>query len=98
MELQESLEKIRMNCVDDMSSNVHLPFTGTVRYVGPIDFADGVWIGVELRSPKGRHDGVVQGKRYFNAKPEHGVLVRPSRVSVRGISGTKLLRETFSPD
>ncbi|KAM6221523.1 CAP-Gly domain-containing linker protein 4 isoform 1-T1 [Rhynchocyon petersi] len=66
---------------------------GTVRYVGPTDFASGIWLGLELRSAKGKNDGTVGDKRYFTCKPNHGVLVRPSRVTYRGINGSKLVDE-----
>uniref|UniRef100_A0A4X1TJM4 CAP-Gly domain containing linker protein family member 4 n=1 Tax=Sus scrofa TaxID=9823 RepID=A0A4X1TJM4_PIG len=66
---------------------------GTVRYVGPTDFASGIWLGLELRSAKGKNDGAVGDKRYFTCKPNHGVLVRPSRVTYRGINGAKLVDE-----
>ncbi|XP_059841664.1 CAP-Gly domain-containing linker protein 4-like isoform X3 [Hypanus sabinus] len=62
-----------------------------IRYIGPTDFAPGVWLGLELRSPKGKNDGSVGEKRYFTCKPNYGVLVRPSRVTYRGINGTKLV-------
>ncbi|CAL8104193.1 unnamed protein product [Calicophoron daubneyi] len=64
---------------------------GIVRYIGPITFADGIWLGIELRKPRGRHDGSVAGKRYFTCRPGHGLLVRPSRVFCRGINAVKLL-------
>ncbi|VDM32272.1 unnamed protein product [Hydatigera taeniaeformis] len=64
---------------------------GTLRYIGPVDFTDGLWLGVELRGPHGRHDGAVAGHRYFTCTPNHGVLVRPSRVTFRGINAAKLL-------
>ncbi|OXB82823.1 UNVERIFIED_CONTAM: hypothetical protein H355_010393, partial [Colinus virginianus] len=64
---------------------------GTIRYIGPTDFAPGVWLGLELRSAKGKNDGSVGEKRYFTCKQNHGVLVRPSRVTYRGISGAKLV-------
>ncbi|XP_016152674.1 PREDICTED: CAP-Gly domain-containing linker protein 4 [Ficedula albicollis] len=64
---------------------------GTIRYIGPTDFAPGIWLGLELRSAKGKNDGSVGEKRYFSCKLNHGVLVRPSRVTYRGISGTKLV-------
>nr|XP_019590959.1 PREDICTED: CAP-Gly domain-containing linker protein 4 [Rhinolophus sinicus] len=67
---------------------------GTVRYVGPTDFAAGTWLGLELRSAKGKNDGAVGDTRYFTCKPNHGVLVRPSRVTYRGINGSKLVDET----
>ncbi|XP_056284263.1 kinesin-like protein KIF13B isoform X2 [Pseudoliparis swirei] len=61
--------------------------SGTVRYVGPADFADGVWVGVELEVPAGKNDGSVAGKHYFHCNPGYGVLVRPHRVSRAGGSG-----------
>ena len=61
--------------------------------MGPTDFGDGTWLGVELRTPKGKNDGCVQGRRYFSCKADHGLLVRPSKVTVRGINGAKLLGE-----
>ncbi|XP_040352346.1 CAP-Gly domain-containing linker protein 4 isoform X1 [Herpailurus yagouaroundi] len=67
---------------------------GTVRYVGPTEFASGIWLGLELRSAKGKNDGAVGDKRYFTCKPNHGVLVRPSRVTYRGINGSKLVDES----
>nr|KAF6446302.1 CAP-Gly domain containing linker protein family member 4 [Rousettus aegyptiacus] len=66
---------------------------GTVRYVGPTGFASGIWLGLELRSAKGKNDGAVGDTRYFTCKPNHGVLVRPSRVTYRGINGSKLVDE-----
>ncbi|XP_038607082.1 CAP-Gly domain-containing linker protein 4 isoform X1 [Tachyglossus aculeatus] len=64
---------------------------GIIRYVGPADFAPGIWLGLELRNAKGKNDGSVADKRYFTCKPNHGVLVRPSRVTYRGINGSKLV-------
>ena len=37
--------------------------TGVLRYLGPTDFAKGVWAGVELDEPQGKNDGAVAGKR-----------------------------------
>nr|XP_004559335.1 CAP-Gly domain-containing linker protein 4 isoform X4 [Maylandia zebra] len=65
-----------------------------IRYLGTADFAPGLWLGLELRSPKGKNDGSVGGRRYFSCRPGHGVLVRPSRVTYRGINGSRLVNET----
>lgn len=36
---------------------------GILRFVGPTEFAQGLWGGVELDQPIGKNDGAVQGKR-----------------------------------
>ncbi|KAI2549506.1 kinesin family member 13B [Homo sapiens] len=54
--------------------------TGVVRYVGPADFQEGTWVGVELDLPSGKNDGSIGGKQYFRCNPGYGLLVRPSRV------------------
>ncbi|KAG7510608.1 hypothetical protein JOB18_026502 [Solea senegalensis] len=64
-----------------------------IRYLGTADFAPGLWLGLELRSPKGKNDGSVGDRRYFTCRPGHGVLVRPSRVTYRGINGSCLVKE-----
>ncbi|MGH0144646.1 UNVERIFIED_CONTAM: hypothetical protein FKN15_048499 [Acipenser sinensis] len=55
--------------------------TGTIHYVGLVDFSEGMWVGVELDLPAGKHDGTVQGKEYFHCASGHGVFVKPSRLS-----------------
>nr|XP_046195576.1 LOW QUALITY PROTEIN: kinesin-like protein KIF13B [Oncorhynchus gorbuscha] len=61
--------------------------SGMLRYVGPTDFAEGTWVGVELDLPAGKNDGSVGGKHYFHCNPGYGVLVRPDRVSRGGVGG-----------
>ncbi|MCJ1350034.1 MAG: hypothetical protein MMC33_000015 [Icmadophila ericetorum] len=52
--------------------------TATIRFVGNTHFALGEWLGVELEAPNGKNDGAVQGERYFECKPAHGMFVRPT--------------------
>lgn len=52
----------------------------TVRFIGNTHFADGQWIGLELDEATGKNDGAVQGERYFDCYPGHGMFVRPTVV------------------
>ncbi|XP_052223990.1 centrosome-associated protein 350-like [Dreissena polymorpha] len=48
---------------------------GTLLFKGNVQFAPGVWAGVELEEPEGRHDGIEDGVRYFTCKARHGLIV-----------------------
>ncbi|CAO0794338.1 unnamed protein product [Mucor circinelloides] len=71
---------------DDLSVGgrvlVNNELSGTIRYVGTTSFQTGKWVGVELDEPLGKNSGVVQGKRYFDCKNNHGVFTRPANVKV----------------
>ncbi|XP_035806523.2 kinesin-like protein KIF13A isoform X3 [Amphiprion ocellaris] len=54
---------------------------GTVHYVGGVEFAKGIWIGVKMDMAVGKHNGTVQGRVYFRCPPGHGVFVKPSRLT-----------------
>ncbi|KAM9852404.1 kinesin-like protein KIF13A [Aulostomus maculatus] len=54
---------------------------GTVYYVGGVEFAKGIWVGVKLDLAVGKHNGTVQGRVYFRCPPGHGVFVKPSRLT-----------------
>ena len=47
---------------------------GFARFVGVTHFKEGLWIGVELDRQKGKNDGSIDGKRYFNCSPGYGVF------------------------
>lgn len=38
---------------------------GILRFLGPTEFAKGIWVGVELPEPMGKNDGAISGKRYI---------------------------------
>ncbi|KAG8838361.1 hypothetical protein FRC18_004966 [Serendipita sp. 400] len=54
---------------------------GVVRYCGKLDFTTGKWVGMELSGPRGKNDGSVKGKRYFQCKTDHGIFVKFSQVT-----------------
>ena len=56
---------------------------GFVRFVGTTSFRDGIWVGVELVRPKGKNNGSVQGVKYFECAPEHGLFARPQKLKQR---------------
>ncbi|XP_074654962.1 uncharacterized protein LOC141908707 [Tubulanus polymorphus] len=52
--------------------------TGFIRYIGHLDKISQpqiIFIGLELDAPVGRHDGCLDGKRYFQCKKEYGVFL-----------------------
>jgi hypothetical protein len=55
---------------------------GMLRFVGTTHFGKSgeVWMGVELDQPDGKNAGIVEGQRYFDCRPDHGLFVKPSRV------------------
>ena len=55
---------------------------GTVQFVGNTHFAPGDWIGVELEEASGKNDGAVQGQRYFDCLPGHGIFIKPSGLTI----------------
>ena len=66
--------------------------TGTVRYAGPVEGYEGRWIGVDWDDGGGKHDGVVNGVRYFSAKgTTTASFVRPRNLSA-GITFMEALR------
>lgn len=55
---------------------------GIVRYVGRVgELYPGYWVGLELPEGKGHNDGSIENHRYFKCESEHGVFVRPSKLT-----------------
>lgn len=62
--------------------------SGTVMFIGPTHFKQGLWIGVELDAEKGKNDGSIDGQQYFTCRPGHGVFAPVSKVTeLKGIGG-----------
>lgn len=54
---------------------------GALRYFGKTHIAAGLWCGIELFEPEGKHDGEVEGVRYFTCRPGHGIFAPVDKVS-----------------
>lgn len=50
---------------------------GVVRFAGMTKFSDGLWVGLELDTPTGKNNGIVQGEQYFSCPDKFGMFVRP---------------------
>ncbi|VDK84376.1 unnamed protein product [Litomosoides sigmodontis] len=75
---------------------------GVVGFYGETEFAEGIWVGVNLDEPNGKHDGTVKGVRYFECEPNHGIFLKANQVRIdsRGKSGMRLptnIRKDSSP-
>ena len=69
--------RVGMRVIVNASSG---PKVGTVSYLGPVDFAPGAWVGVELDVAAGKNDGSVAGQRYFSCQPNYGLFAPMNKV------------------
>ena len=57
---------------------------GTIRYVGPFHLDSNAefwgtgrtWYGIELDSPNGKNDGIIEGHEYFTCPQNHGIFAK----------------------
>ena len=45
-------------------------------FCGRVEFAGGIWVGVEVGEGEGKNDGSVDGISYFRCAPFRGKLIR----------------------
>ena len=55
---------------------------GTIAFVGPTQFARGVWAGVVLDVREGKNNGCVNGVQYFECEANRGLFARPEKLSL----------------
>ncbi|KAL0577802.1 hypothetical protein V5O48_004169 [Marasmius crinis-equi] len=60
----------------------------TVKFIGAVEKSTGTWLGIEWDDPsRGKHDGVKDGKRYFDCRfPNAGSFIRQSVNVLCGVS------------
>ncbi|OHT07804.1 hypothetical protein TRFO_23835 [Tritrichomonas foetus] len=49
---------------------------GVVKYVGDFHEGEGTYVGIELEKPKGRNNGTIKGKKYFECPEGHGLFLK----------------------
>lgn len=54
---------------------------GKVAFIGPTQFAQGVWAGIILDTPDGKNDGAVKGVAYFKCPPNYGLFAKLDKLS-----------------
>ncbi|KRZ77101.1 Tubulin-folding cofactor B [Trichinella papuae] len=75
-----------IHAIDENQKTANLYEVANVLYVilcfrtSETDFKPGLWIGVEYDEEVGKHDGSVNGKRYFQCMDKRGAFVRPHLV------------------
>jgi len=62
---------------------------GTIRFIGtPYSVkAKGVYYGVELERPKGKNNGTVKGRWYFDCKKQYGSFLQPAGFTLLSANG-----------
>jgi len=63
-----------------------------VRFAGEVEFAKGVWVGLELSNANGDSNGTKEGKTYFECIEKHGIFV-PSKQIVKKIHAEEILKK-----
>lgn len=51
-----------------------------VKYIGEVEGKEGIWIGLELDKPLGKHNGTYESKKYFECSDYHGILYRQEKL------------------
>lgn len=54
---------------------------GSIAFIGETRFAKGDWAGVALDEPVGKNNGSVQGVRYFECQPNHGIFTKLEKLT-----------------
>ena len=68
----------------------------TVRFLGATLWCteERAWVGIELDERVGKHDGIVDGTRYFQTAPEHAIFARCAQLSAIGVSPEAKARQS----
>ncbi|XP_060708616.1 tubulin-specific chaperone E [Hemiscyllium ocellatum] len=72
---------------------------GTVRFVGTVPSAPGIWLGVEWDNPeRGKHNGTHEGVQYFQCShPTGGSFIRPQKANF-GVDFLTAVRDRYGQE
>ncbi|XP_041043383.1 tubulin-specific chaperone E isoform X2 [Carcharodon carcharias] len=72
---------------------------GTVRFVGTVSSAAGIWLGVEWDNPeRGKHNGTHEGVQYFQCShPTGGSFIRPQKANF-GVDFLSAVRDRYGQE
>lgn len=72
---------------------------GVIAFIGETRFAKGDWAGIVLDEPAGKNDGSVQGERYFECQPGHGIFTKIDKLTkINRIPGDSGDSTSYSTD
>merc|ERR1712228_276362 len=55
---------------------------GSIRFMGKVDFDDGIWIGIDLKKKNcNGHNGAVQNRAYFEPKEQCGYFIKMNEIN-----------------
>lgn len=55
---------------------------GTIRFLGNVHFAKGIWCGLELPAASGAHNGTIEGHTYFSVPTNCGMFLKADSPSM----------------
>ena len=57
---------------------------GTIKFVGSLEHTKemGLWYGIQLKNRRGRHDGTINGVKYFECAPQYGLHCRQNHLEL----------------
>ncbi|KAK7303533.1 hypothetical protein RJT34_14440 [Clitoria ternatea] len=96
LQMQDSLEpRQEFHVGQRVHASSDLRRIGTVKYIGPVEGYSDTWVGVDWDNGEGKHDGSINGVRYFHAKSERsGSFVRPQNLN-KGVSLLEALESRY---
>jgi len=98
MELQPIIETKHIDSFKLGNRIICDGFMGNIRYIGPLNKlsesqgVEEIWIGIEWDDPnRGKHNGTVNGFKYFECRDGCGSLVKPEKINT-GVSFLEALK------